>query len=168
MIPIPITPPPGSISNVPVENIPQFIVTLLFVIGIVIAVAFLIYGGIRWVLSGGDKTKVEAARGHIVASIIGLVIIAAAFLIFSLVFQILGVRNPLTGGLCIPTLQDPFCRTVTPTPATTPDGGPTATPSAITTTPAAKALSPTRKPTPLPTCKPGQKPTTKGGFASCR
>lgn len=165
MIPIPITPPPGSVGNVPIENIPQFIITLLFVIGIVIAVAFLIYGGIRWILSGGDKTKVESARGHIVASIIGLVIIAASFLIFSLVFQILGARNPLTGALCIPTLQNPFCPPPTPTsPPTTP----TATPSATTITPAAKTLSPTKKPTPIPTCKPGQKPTTKGGFASCR
>ena len=128
MIPIPITPPPGSVGNVPVENIPQFVITLLFVIGIVIAVAFLIYGGIRWVLSGGDKTKVEAARSHIVASIIGLVIIAASFLIFSLVFQILGVRNPLTGELCIPTLQDPFCKLqITPTPSQMLT--PTATPS---------------------------------------
>lgn len=160
MIPIPITPPPGSIGNVPVENIPQFIITLLFVIGMVIAVAFLIYGGIRWVLSGGDKAKVEAARGHIVASIIGLVIIAAAFLIFSLVFQILGVRNPLTGGLCIPTLQDPFCRAATPTPS---QANPTATPSAIITKP------PVGSPTPK-TSKSTQPPkggkSTKGGFPS--
>lgn len=164
MIPIPITPPPGSIGNVPVENIPQFIITLLFVIGIVIAVAFLIFGGIRWVLSGGDKTKVEAARGHIVASIIGLVIIAASFLIFSLVFQILGVRNPLTGGLCIPTLQNPFCfpQGVTPTPSQA--TVPTATPSASLTKPPATILTPpTTKKSPLsPIAKPGAK--TKGGF----
>lgn len=166
MIPIPITPPPGSVGNVPIENIPQFIITLLFVIGIVIAVAFLIFGGIRWILSGGDKTRVDTARGHIVASIIGLVIIATSFLIFSLVFQILGVRNPLTGGLCIPTLQNPFCfpQGVTPTPLTTP----TATPSAVITTPTTKVLPPTKKPTPLPTCKPGQMPIAKSGFAQCR
>ena len=165
MIPIAITPPAGSVGNVPIENIPQFIITLLFVTGIVIAVAFLIYGGIRWVLSGGDKTKVETARNHIVASIIGLVIIAASFLIFSLVFQILGARNPLTGVLCIPTLQNPFCPPPTPTsPPTTP----TVTPSAITTSPTAKASAPTTTLTVAPTCKPGQKPVSKGGFASCR
>lgn len=161
MIPIPITPPLGSIGNVPVENIPQFIITILFVIGVIIAVAFLIYGGIRWVLSGGDKAKVEAARSHIVASIIGLVIIAAAFLIFSLVFQILGVRNPLTGGLCIPTLQDPFCRAATLTPPTPPDGGPTATPSAATISPSAKTPAPKATKATL-TPKPRAK-TTKGG-----
>lgn len=167
MIPIPITPPPGSIGNVPVENIPQFIITLLFVIGIVIAVAFLIFGGIRWILSGGDKTKVEAARGHIVASIIGLVIIAAAFLIFSLVFQILGVRNPLTGGLCIPTLQNPFCLQPGLTP--TPSANPTATTSASITTGSTTnspvtAISPaTAKPTLTAQQKKDQK-TTKGGL----
>lgn len=159
MIPIPITPPPGSVGNVPVENIPQFVITLLFVIGIVIAVAFLIYGGIRWVLSGGDKTKVEAARSHIVASIIGLVIIAASFLIFSLVFQILGARNPLTGALCIPTLQNPFCfqQSITPTPVTTP----TATPSASLTKPPTTTLTPQETKPTQP--KKGEKPK-KGGF----
>jgi len=126
-IPINLTPPPGSIETVPLENIPQFIITFIFIVGLIIAIVFLIYGGIKWILSGGDKTKVETARGHIVAAIVGLVIIAASFLIFSFVFQILGARNPLTGVLCIPTLQNPFCPPPTPTsPPTTP----TATPSA--------------------------------------
>lgn len=164
-MPINLLPPSGSIGNVPVENIPQFIITLLFVVGMVIAVAFLIFGGIRWILSGGDKTKVEAARGHIVASIIGLVIIAAAFLIFSLVFQILGVRNPLTGGLCIPTLQNPFCfpQGVTPTPS----ANPTATPSAVITNFPVTTISPATSPTAKPTLTAQQKKAgkaTKGGL----
>lgn len=162
MIPINIIPPPGSIGNVPIENIPQFIITLLFVLGIVIAVAFLIFGGIKWVLSGGDKTKVETARNHIVASVIGLVIIAASFLIFSLVFQILGAKNPLTGGLCIPTLQNPFCfqQGLAPTPSQT---NPTATPSASITKPPTTTLTPQEAKSTEATPKKGGKPT-KGGF----
>lgn len=157
-MPINISPPPGSITDVPLENIPQFIVTLLFIVGLIIAIVFLIYGGVRWILSGGDKARVEAARGHVVASIVGLVIVAGAFLIFSVVFQILGARNPLTGGLCIPTLKNPFCPQPTPTP---PPTTPTVTPSAITATPAAK--TPTSKATKTtPTPKPRTK-TTKGG-----
>ncbi|MDO8621006.1 MAG: hypothetical protein Q7R31_01880 [Candidatus Levybacteria bacterium] len=119
MIPLPIIPPPGSIINASLENIPQFIIQLIFVIGIIIAIVFLIYGGIKWVLSGGDKTAVEAARNHIVAAIVGLVIILGSFLIFSLVFQLLGAQNPILGrSLCIPTLKDPFCfPAVAPTPS---------------------------------------------------
>lgn len=120
MIQIPIIPPPGSIVNASLENIPQFIIQLVFVIGILIAIVFLIYGGIKWVLSGGDKTAVEAARNHIVAAIVGLVIIAGSFVIFSLVFQLLGAQNPILGrSLCIPTLKDPFCfPAVAPTSST--------------------------------------------------
>ena len=165
-MPINLIPPLGSLTNVPLENIPQFIITILFVVGIVIAVAFLIFGGIKWILSGGDKTKVDAARGHIVASIVGLVIIAASFLIFSVVFQLLGARNPLTGGLCIPTLQHPFCiqPSVTPNPTQT---APTATPSGTITgtiSPSNKFPKPTTsvKITVTPKPKPGEK-ATKGG-----
>lgn len=108
--PIPLKPPAGSIpESTEVSKIPQFVITLLFILGTIIAIAFLIYGGIRWVLSGGDKAKVEAARGHIVAAIIGLVIIAGAFFIINIVFTLLGQKFEL-GNLCIPTLTTPNCK----------------------------------------------------------
>ncbi len=111
---IPLTPPSGAISGICLTAIPQFIIQLLFVVGVIIAVAFLIYGGIKWVMSGGDKAGVEAARNHIVAAIVGLVIIAAAFVIIGIVFQLLGKTNPinnlsitsLSGG----TLQTTGCQ----------------------------------------------------------
>jgi len=153
-MPIDIVPPPGAVADTTLEQVIQFVITLLFVTGVIFAIAFLIYGGIRWIISGGNKEKVEAARGHIVAAIVGLVIIIAAFLIFAVIFQILGARNPLTEGLCIPTLQHPFCPTPTPT---TPPATPTATPSAelkgTITPPDAKKPSPKQQ-------TPGE---TKGG-----
>lgn len=108
--PVPLSTPTGSIGNIPLENVPQFIITALFVIGVLVAVAFLIYGGIKWILSGGDKAAVDAARKHIVAAIIGLVIVAGAFFILNVVFALLGVSNPLSGGkFCIPSLSKPTC-----------------------------------------------------------
>lgn len=149
VIPIPIIPPPGSIINASLENIPQFIIQLIFVIGIIIAIVFLIYGGIKWVLSGGDKTAVEAARNHIVAAIVGLVIIAGSFVIFSLVFQLLGAQNPILGrALCIPTLKDPFCF-----PAVAPSGTPTGNGLSLSPNP---SISPT----------PAKFPTVPGGSSS--
>lgn len=96
-------------TAIDLSKVPGFIFTLLLLVGVVIAVAFLIYGGIKWVLSGGDKAAVDAARKHIVAAIIGLVIIVLAFVIVSFVFQLLGVPNPLNGNFCIPTLTAPNC-----------------------------------------------------------
>lgn len=105
-----LAPPSGAIASVKLENIPQFIITLLFVVGIVIALAFLIYGGIKWILSGGDKAAVDAARKHIVAAIIGLVIVVTAFVLLNFVFQILFGSTFNLAHLCIPSLANPTCQ----------------------------------------------------------
>jgi len=91
-----LTAPTGSIDRLCLTLLPQFLIQLIFIIGVVIAVIFLIYGGIKWILSGGDKTAVEAARNHIIAAIIGLIIVVGAFFIIGLIFQLLGAKNPVT------------------------------------------------------------------------
>lgn len=96
----------APLQNVQIADFPQFVVTLLFIIGIVIAVVFLIYGGIRWIVSGGDKTAVESARNHIIAAIIGLIIVVAAFFIINFVFTILTGVPFSFQNLCIPTLAN--------------------------------------------------------------
>lgn len=63
------------------------LVTFAFIVAVVIALAFLIYGGIKWIVSGGDKTALEEARNHIVASIVGLVIVFLVYFILNLVVQ---------------------------------------------------------------------------------
>jgi len=79
------------------------IITLLFVIALLIAFAFLIFGGIKWILSGGEKTKVEEARGTIVAALVGLVVVFLAFFIINFllgVFKLKDIQN-----LTIPTIN---------------------------------------------------------------
>lgn len=61
------------------------VVTFAFILAIIIALAFLIYGGLKWIVSGGDKTALEEARNHIVAAIVGLVIIFLVYFILNLV-----------------------------------------------------------------------------------
>ncbi|MBI2031606.1 MAG: hypothetical protein HYT08_03225 [Candidatus Levybacteria bacterium] len=107
---IAISPPQGSIGDVDISKIPQFIVGLLFVIGVVIAIAFLIYGGIKWILSGGDKAAVESARNHIVAAIVGLIIVVGAFVILNLVIRIITGQPFDLNNLCIPSLTNPTCQ----------------------------------------------------------
>lgn len=68
------------------------IIILILIIAIVISLVFLIYGGIRWILSGGDKTAVESARNHIVAAIVGLVVALLAFFIIRVVLGLLGIN----------------------------------------------------------------------------
>jgi hypothetical protein len=63
----------------------------LLAIAVIIALFFLVFGGIRWMTSGGDKAKVESARNHIIAALIGLVIAFLAFFILSLALSIFGL-----------------------------------------------------------------------------
>lgn len=94
---IPLQAPAGSITpDLCLSKLPQFIIQLVFIIGVILAVIFLIYGGIKWILSGGDKSAVESARNHIIAAIIGLIIVVGAFFIIGLIFQLIGQANPVT------------------------------------------------------------------------
>mgnify|MGYP001611200658 CR=1 FL=1 len=86
------------------QKVVRFVVTLLLTVAVVVSLVFLIYGGIRWVISGGDKTAVENARNTIVAAIIGLVISLAAFFILNIIAQMLGIRGGLL-DLPLPKIQ---------------------------------------------------------------
>lgn len=80
------------------------IFTLIFVIAGIVALFFIIYGGISWITSAGDKEKIQAARGKIVYAIIGLIIILSSYLIISTVGNLFGVNI-----LNIPAPQAPSC-----------------------------------------------------------
>ena len=67
------------------------IIQVIVIIAVVIAVIFLIWGGIKWIISGGDKAKVESARSTIIGGIIGLVLVFLAYFIVSVVANLFGV-----------------------------------------------------------------------------
>jgi len=97
---------PGVSTDIQVEAVPQYIVNALFLIAAFLAVAYLMYGGIKWITSRGDKVQVEAARKHIVAAVLGLVIVAGSFFALNVVFRLLGVENPLEDGFKLKTLEE--------------------------------------------------------------
>lgn len=77
--------------NLSLGQVIGFVVTLAFIIAILVALFFLIWGGIKWITSGGDKGGVESARNQIVAAVIGLIIVFLAFFILNLVLQLFGL-----------------------------------------------------------------------------
>lgn len=79
-------------SDKSIGSILGFVVTIAFVIAILVALLFLVWGGIKWITSGGDKGGVEAARNQIIAAIIGLIIVFLAFFILNLVLQLFGLN----------------------------------------------------------------------------
>lgn len=64
--------------------------TILYIVGI-ISVIMLIWGGVRYILSGGDNKKVTDAKNTILYAIIGLIISILAFAIVNFVLNAIGV-----------------------------------------------------------------------------
>ncbi len=56
------------------------------------AFAYMVWGGVQWVLAGGDKSKVENARNAITQGLIGLGITAAVFAAFRLINYFFGLQ----------------------------------------------------------------------------
>lgn len=67
------------------------IVGLLFMFAFLLSLLYLLMGGLQWITSGGDKAQLESARNKITNAIVGLIIVAAAYAIFTLVGQFLGL-----------------------------------------------------------------------------
>lgn len=100
--------------------VPRNIFNILLVGAVLLSLFFLIYGGIKWIMSGGDKGKVDAARGTITAAIIGLIISFLAFTIIGMINYFFG----LTGGtiFVLPQLNSD-ARPAVPTAAPGSGGG---------------------------------------------
>jgi Type IV secretion system pilin len=64
------------------------IIQVLLIIAIILCLIYLIWGGVRYIMSGGDKGKVDQARSTLTAAIIGLVISLLAFFIVSLILNV--------------------------------------------------------------------------------
>lgn len=82
---------PGQLGNPGTSGgdvIARFIpaaISIGLLIGTLIFFIYLIWGSIDWIASGGDKQKLESARGKITNAILGLVILFATFAILNLI-----------------------------------------------------------------------------------
>lgn len=68
------------------ETIAQFINIFSTIVG-VIAVIMIIYGGLRYITSGGDSGKITNAKNTIIYALIGLVVVALAQFIVKFVLN---------------------------------------------------------------------------------
>ncbi len=62
----------------------------------IIAVIIILWGGFQWLTAGGNEDKVAGAKKTLIAGIIGLIIIIAAFAIVQLIVST--TMNVLGGG----------------------------------------------------------------------
>lgn len=115
--------PEGFFSDFP--TLFNRLLTLIIAIAALLVFLYLIWGGIDWITSGGDKGKTEQARQKIVAAVIGLIIVAASYAILTLALNFLGYTslNDVFNDTRTPVIIQPAptatpSATVTPTPGT--------------------------------------------------
>ncbi len=101
--------PPGNIgiTNISPNQLIRFGLYAVFVIAVILALIYLLWGAINWIMSGGDKEKVGAARSKIIAAIVGLILVVLSFFILNLVLTLLTGNG--INELCIPSLAKDNC-----------------------------------------------------------
>ena len=73
------------------SNLIPSLLSALVVIGVLMFTFYLIWGAIDWITSGGDKGRVEAAKGKVTNAVIGIVVLLSFFAILSLVECFFGI-----------------------------------------------------------------------------
>ncbi len=92
-----IDPPAAFFGNV--GDLINSVLTFVVAIAALLVFLYLIWGGIDWITSGGDKGKTEAARNKITAAVVGLIILAAAYAILTIALGFLAGGSDLNGLL---------------------------------------------------------------------
>ena len=66
--------------------------TIFLVVGLIFIAVYLVWGGLQWITSQGDKAKLTAARGRITWAIIGFIVLLLAVFIVNAVGYIFKVN----------------------------------------------------------------------------
>lgn len=80
-----------GLAGLEIGDIVSGLIRGALVIAAVVFFFILVIGGIRWIMSGGDKAQTENARNQITAALVGLVIVFAAWAIVALINTFFGI-----------------------------------------------------------------------------
>lgn len=88
--------PTGGIAET--QSIIRSSITFLVIAGIILALIYLVLGGISWITSEGDKQKLAQAKNRVTFAIIGLLVVFLSFFILSFVYYFFRINNSSGGG----------------------------------------------------------------------
>ncbi len=94
-------PQPSGMKITDIGVLISRVISVAFIVAGIMTFGFLVYGGIEWLTSGGDKGKTESARGRITAAVVGLAIVAASWALMKLIAYFFGV-DVFEGNINIP------------------------------------------------------------------
>ncbi len=99
--------PPGNelVKDNPVQgvaNLIGFMIQIVFFIGGIAALFYLLWGAFEWITSEGQKEKLQKAQQKMVSAVVGLLLIVVAFTIFAFVMgTVLGGKFGIDGNFNI-------------------------------------------------------------------
>lgn len=73
-------------------NVFQTAIALLLITVVVLSLIFLVWAGLQWAMSGGEKEKLQKARARVTYSIVGLVLAFSSFFVIGLIDSIFGIN----------------------------------------------------------------------------
>ena len=91
-------PASGPLSAQNILDIITEIRNFLIVLGIIVVVIFVIWGGVDYISSRGDEAKVEAAKQKIIVAVIGAAIILMVFILLQTLRAVIEQRTIFTTG----------------------------------------------------------------------
>lgn len=87
---------PGG--SAPDDSPRQFAITIatlwqtIILVGGLAFILFFLQGGLTWITAGGDKGKIEEARGKITQGLVGLSVLAASYVIIKFIEMAIGMN----------------------------------------------------------------------------
>ena len=81
----------ADLGNISASGMVSAFITLIMVLAALAFLFMLITGGIRWMLAGGRKEKVDEAKAQLVNAFVGILIVFSAWAIVNLVSLFFGI-----------------------------------------------------------------------------
>lgn len=82
----------NKVGRAGLESLVSNIIRLIFLIAAIAVLFFFLYGGLKWIFSGGDKQQLDAAKNMITAAVIGFAIVALTYIIMRVIETFFGIE----------------------------------------------------------------------------
>lgn len=89
--------PPPQVSSLGfgaagISQLLSNVVTLIYIAAGIVFLFMVAISAFQWIVSGGDKESIAKARGRLTWAIVGITVLALAFVIIGIISQITGVK----------------------------------------------------------------------------
>lgn len=81
----------SNLQNVSIGGLVSAVVTLLLIISLLAFFFMFVFGGIKFIISGGDKERTEAAKRQLLNAFIGLFIVFSSWALVQIVGEVYGI-----------------------------------------------------------------------------